>query len=163
VKKLILSIAISCLFSASTIAQNFYDRSTVQTIEIFFGFSNWDTQLDAATSTDSYIIADSIRINGVVFDSVGVKYKGNSSYNQNSAKNPLHISLDEFKDHFKNGTIPFDIPFVPLIILFFPLILLICNPIPPAYFDINAQFCQVIEISCRSSLVPNKKQLDNCI
>ena len=75
-------------------AQNFYDRSTVQTIEIFFGFTNWDSQLDAATVADTYIIADSVRINGVVFDSVGVKYKGNSSYNPNNNKNPLHIELD---------------------------------------------------------------------
>lgn len=76
-------------------AQDFYDRSTVQTIEIFFGFSNWDSQLDAlASTTEDYLLADSVRINGIVFDSVGVKYKGNSSYNANNNKNPLHIELD---------------------------------------------------------------------
>jgi hypothetical protein len=80
--------------SVATFSQNFYDRSTVQTIEIFFGFTNWDTQLDAATTTDTYIVADSVRINGVSFDSVGVKYKGNSSYNANNNKNPLHLELD---------------------------------------------------------------------
>jgi hypothetical protein len=83
--------------SAATFSQNFYDRSTVQTIEIFFGFTNWDTQLDAATTTDTYIVADSVRINGVSFDSVGVKYKGNSSYNANNNKNPLHLELDYIK------------------------------------------------------------------
>ena len=85
----------SCFISANLVySQNFYDRSTVQTIEIFFAFSNWDTQLDAATSTDAYVIADSVRINGVVFDSVGVKYKGNSSYNANNNKNPLHLEFE---------------------------------------------------------------------
>lgn len=89
---------ISCIISANLVySQNFYDRSTVQTIEIFFAFSNWDTQLDAATTTDTYVIADSVRINGVVFDSVGVKYKGNSSYNANNNKNPLHLELDYIK------------------------------------------------------------------
>ncbi len=83
--------------SVVTFSQNFYDRSTVQTIEIFFGFTNWDSQLDAATTTDTYIVADSVRINGVSFDSVGVKYKGNSSYNANNNKNPLHIELDHIK------------------------------------------------------------------
>ncbi len=78
-------------------SQNFYDRATVQKIEIFFGFTNWDAQLDAANSTDVYVVADSVRINGVVFDSVGVKYKGNSSYNANNNKNPLNISLDYIK------------------------------------------------------------------
>lgn len=32
-------------------AQDFYDRSSVQTIEVFFGFSDWDAQLDALAST----------------------------------------------------------------------------------------------------------------
>ena len=81
-------------FGNSLFSQNFYDRATVQTIEIFFGFTNWDSQLDAATSTDVYIVADSVRINGITFDSVGVKYKGNSSYNANNNKNPLHLELD---------------------------------------------------------------------
>jgi hypothetical protein len=76
-------------------AQDFYDRSSVQTIEVFFGFSDWDAQLDAlASTTEDYLLADSVRINGAVFDSVGVKYKGNSSYNANNQKNPLHIKLD---------------------------------------------------------------------
>ncbi len=81
----------------SFFAQDFYDRSTVQTIEIFFAFTNWDAQLDAATATEAYIIADSVRINGITFDSVGVKYKGNSSYNANNNKNPLHLNLDYVK------------------------------------------------------------------
>ena len=83
--------------SFSLLSQNFYDRATIQTIEIFFSFSTWDAQLDAAVASDAFIIADSARINGVVFDSVGVKYKGNSSYNQNNNKNPLHIELDYVK------------------------------------------------------------------
>ena len=59
-------------FGNSLFSQNFYDRAAVQTIEIFFGFTNWDSQLDAATSTDVYMVADSVRINGITFDSVGV-------------------------------------------------------------------------------------------
>ena len=94
-KKPFLLLLIS--FCSISNAQNFYDRATVQNIEIFFGFTNWDAQLDAAASTDAYIIADSVRINGVVFDSVGVKYKGNSSYNSNNNKNPLHLELDHIK------------------------------------------------------------------
>ena len=90
-------LALFNLFVGITFAQDFYDRATVQKIEIFFAFTNWDAQLDAATATDAYIIADSVRINGISFDSVGVKYKGNSSYNANNNKNPLHINLDYIK------------------------------------------------------------------
>jgi len=78
-------------------AQTLYDRSKIQTIELFFSSTNWDAILDAATSTDAYTVCDSVRINGVVFDSVGVKYKGNSSYNANNVKNPLHLNLDYIK------------------------------------------------------------------
>ncbi|MFM9004578.1 MAG: CotH kinase family protein, partial [Flavobacteriales bacterium] len=88
---------IAALISLSSYAQNggFYDQSTIQTIEIFFAQSNWDALLDQqAQSTEDYIIADSVRVNGTTFEQVGVKYKGNSSYNANNAKNPLHIELD---------------------------------------------------------------------
>ena len=90
-------IYISLLLSFNSISQNFYDRSVVQNIELFFSFSNWDAQLDAAATTESYIVADSVRINGVSFDSVGVKYKGNSTYNPTNNKNPFHIKLDYIK------------------------------------------------------------------
>lgn len=94
-KKIILFLFATFIFADKMSAQNFYDRSTVQTIEIFFSASNWDAQLDnLAATTEGYLLADSVRINGTMFDSVGVKYKGNSSYNANNNKNPLHINLD---------------------------------------------------------------------
>lgn len=80
-------------------AQSLYDLGAVQVIEITFPFSNWDYQLDTAMSgSEGYIMATSCTINGEVFDSVGVKYKGNSSYSANNAKNPFHIDLEAFKD-----------------------------------------------------------------
>ena len=96
-RSLLLSLLLVFCFGKINFGQTtFYDRSTVQTIEIFFTSASWDATMDAATSTDTYTIADSVRINGVVFDSVGVKYKGNSSYNA-SNKNPMHLSLDYVK------------------------------------------------------------------
>jgi hypothetical protein len=93
--KLILSCFFAAFLGVTAFTQTFYDRATIQTIEIFFGFANWDAQLDAlATTTEDYLIADSVRVNGVMYDSVGVKYKGNSSYNPNNNKNPLHIDLN---------------------------------------------------------------------
>ena len=78
-------------------AQNFYDNNTIQEIRIYFAQSNWDQILDTANAgTDGYIMADSIRINGITLRQVGVKYKGNSSYNPNQAKNPFHIELDSY-------------------------------------------------------------------
>lgn len=78
---------------------NFYDQGTIQTIEIFFAQTNWDALMDQQMqTTEDYIVADSVRVNGETFEQVGVKYKGNSSYNANNAKNPLHIELDHIID-----------------------------------------------------------------
>lgn len=94
-KKLLLIFSFALAWKGLVYGQGFYDRSTVQTIEIFFSSSNWDTQLDnLAATTEGYLLADSVRINGVTFDSCGVKYKGNSSYNASNNKNPLHIQLN---------------------------------------------------------------------
>ena len=80
-----------------TAQDTFYQKDSVQLIEIFFSFNNWDAKLDSAAATESYIIADSVRINGESFDSVGVKYKGNSTYSASNKKNPFHIELNHIK------------------------------------------------------------------
>ena len=38
---------------------------------------------------DDRLMAQSVVINGVSFDSAGVRFKGNSSYQPNNIKNPL--------------------------------------------------------------------------
>ena len=92
---LLLMILLSiCLLPVAS-AQDFYDVNQIQKIEIYFSASNWDQQLDTSKSgADGYIMADSVFLNGQRIDSVGVKYKGNSSYNATYSKNPLHISLN---------------------------------------------------------------------
>lgn len=97
-KQLLLLLAVFLCLSVN--AQTFYDLNTLQTIEITFAQSNWDQLLDAEKAgNENYIMAQSVSINGVVFDSVGVKYKGNSTYSPNQVKNPFHIELDTYKDH----------------------------------------------------------------
>ncbi|WP_020569437.1 CotH kinase family protein [Neolewinella persica] len=97
-------LTICLLFSLSLTGQQFYDLNTIQTIEITFAQSNWDQLLDdEKAGEENYILAQSVSINGTVFDSVGVKYKGNSTYNANQTKNPFHIELDTYKDHDYQG------------------------------------------------------------
>lgn len=88
------------LSGVSSSAQNLYDPSVLQEIKINFYQPNWDHLLDSLKDLDHgvYLLAPSVEINGQVFDSVGVKYKGNSSYSQNNAKNPMHIKLDLVRD-----------------------------------------------------------------
>ncbi len=85
-------------------SQDLYDINTIQDIRIVFAESNWDALLDAqAASTEDYISAQSVTINGVVFNNVGVKYKGNSTYNSNRVKNPFHIELDTYVNQDYQG------------------------------------------------------------
>jgi spore coat protein CotH len=91
------------LFSAFSafpaFAQNFFDPNKVQEIKLTFYQNNWDYILDSlkAVNESAYLLAPKVEVNGVVFDSVGVKYKGNSTYKAGNAKNPLHIELDYVK------------------------------------------------------------------
>jgi len=74
---------------------DFYYTGNVQKIEIYFSQPNWDYQLDTAKhGADGYVIADWVKINNILFNQPGVKYKGNSSYDSTYTKNPLHIELN---------------------------------------------------------------------
>jgi len=76
-------------------SQGFYDVNTINTIEITFEESNWDYLLDQLVSAGQEgRLIGTATINGEVYDSVGVRYKGNSSYHANQIKNPLNIKLD---------------------------------------------------------------------
>ena len=49
----------------------------ITNIQITFAQSNWDYMLDTAKAgSEGYIMAQSVSINGTLYDSVGVKYKG---------------------------------------------------------------------------------------
>ncbi|MFN0213672.1 MAG: CotH kinase family protein [Saprospiraceae bacterium] len=93
-----LPLALLCHF-CSLSAQNFYEPTNLQEIKITFFQNNWDAKLDSLKAIDDgdYLLAQSVEINGQLFDSVGVKYKGNSSYSPSNAKNPLHIELNFVK------------------------------------------------------------------
>ncbi len=99
-KHKILSLILFGLSSWAAIAQDFYDINTINTIEITFEESNWDQILDQyAQAGDEERLMGTASINGEVYDSVGVRYKGNSSYNANQVKNPLNIKLDYIVDN----------------------------------------------------------------
>ena len=83
------------ILSFISFSQDVFDIG-VRQIEIFFNEPNWDDSLDIyyANNTGQRLIADSILIDGLKDENVGVKYKGNSSYNINNVKNPINIRLD---------------------------------------------------------------------
>lgn len=103
-KRIVLLIVILIGCAKQIFSQSFYNLNTLQKIEISFYQSNWDYILDTAKAgKDGYLIAKWVKINGVQFDSAGVKFKGNSSYNVNNNKNPFHIELDHVKNQDYQG------------------------------------------------------------
>ncbi|MCB0402351.1 MAG: CotH kinase family protein [Flavobacteriales bacterium] len=97
-KKLTYFIALLALLSFKANAQDLYDIDNVTVIELTFWEPYWDDTLDAYYANDvGQRLLASCTVNGVAYDSVGVKYKGNSTYNATNAKNPLNVKLDYIK------------------------------------------------------------------
>jgi len=99
----LLSISFFSLFIclSNSYAQNFYGAG-IQEIRIDLPYKNWDVKLDSLkkVNPDARLLG-AVIVNGTRYDSVGVRYKGNSSYyrsrNETSKKLPINIKLD-----FKN-------------------------------------------------------------
>ena len=96
----IVGLSFLFLFSNLGRTQNLFDIDTIRTIEIEFYESDWDHILDSlaelgvGTGSGSERILADVTIDGVQFDSCGVRYKGNSSMDTSSNKNPFNIDLN---------------------------------------------------------------------
>ena len=100
-KKLALA---SALFSANVFAQDLYDPAHITVIEINFATTDWDAIMDANDLTDDGTkLPAKVSIDGDEFDSVGVAYKGNSSYAVSNLKNPLNLELNYMYDQSYQG------------------------------------------------------------
>ena len=93
-RKLLFCAALFGL-SFSSFSQDVFDVG-VRNIDIYFSQINWNDSLNIFYSNGSNqrLKADSIVIDGVMDENVGIKYKGNSSYNIANVKNPMNIKLD---------------------------------------------------------------------
>ena len=94
IMRVIISILLAVFFTVSAYAQGLYDSYNITTIEIYFSENNWNQLMIDNYYDGEYLTADSVVINGSKKDSVGVKYKGNSTFSENNDKNPLNISID---------------------------------------------------------------------
>lgn len=95
----IQTLLLSLLSLSISYAQELYPTDNITTIYIYFPIPNWNEVMIDNYYSETYLMADSVVINGSMKDSVGVKYKGNSTFSENNDKNPLNISLDEFNDN----------------------------------------------------------------
>ena len=83
---------------------DFFDWRHVPEIHLQFYDTDWHEQLDSMkrTGSDKRLLADLTYL-GVKYDSVGIRYKGNSSFHATTRdeerKLPFNIKLDEIKEH----------------------------------------------------------------
>ena len=102
-QKLFISVHLGLFLSIWVMglqAQSFYHLDTIQEIRLYFTESDWDARLDSLkkNNPDGRLIASYAMLNGQRFDSVGVRYKGNSTYSAARIKNPFNIKLDYIRD-----------------------------------------------------------------
>lgn len=105
IKRILFLLFLGPLSISTVLGQDFYDSSRIQEIRLYFTQANWRTILNtnAAAATEPYALAQRVVINGITFDSVGAKFKGNSSFRAANKKNPLHIELDNVKNQDYQG------------------------------------------------------------
>ena len=102
--KKLVSLIVLFVYTSTSFGQGVYDINSITLIEINFVESDWDAIMDAnyAAGMDERLVG-SCAINGQFYDSVGVAFKGNSTYNASSLKNPLNIQLDYVLDQKYQG------------------------------------------------------------
>ncbi|MBE50335.1 MAG: hypothetical protein CMP51_01435 [Flavobacteriales bacterium] len=93
-------LVVICIVNINLFSQNnFYNIDSVKEIKMEFYESNWDYILDSlyVLGQKDRVLADVI-IDGIRYDSAGVRYKGFSSVSINRIKNPFNIKLDYIKE-----------------------------------------------------------------
>ena len=96
---LVLLFGSVLLYSPDLAAQDFYDLYSVKEIRLEFEQQNWAEILENLKNkgTKKRVTAK-LKLNGITYDSVGVRYKGNSSFfsvkNAGHSKLPFNIKLN---------------------------------------------------------------------
>jgi hypothetical protein len=108
-KKILVLLLVVCS-SQSLFAQDLFDLNVIRELRVTFKDKNWDKKLDSLHKLgNEFRLIGNLKIDGVSYDSVGIRYKGNSSYNnvrsQNLSKLPFNIKASEVrgKQRFMGG------------------------------------------------------------
>jgi CotH kinase protein/Lamin Tail Domain len=87
------------LLTGKTAPGGWYDSATIRTINLDFPQSNYWSLLTANYQTHTDLLAK-MTVDGVVYDSVGVRFKGQTSYSMNNTeKKSFNITMDYLLDN----------------------------------------------------------------
>jgi hypothetical protein len=72
-----------------------YDTSVIRTFFIEFGYDDWEAELEAFYNTDVQVPVTAT-VDGVTYDDVGVRFRGNTSFMMTPAglKRPIRLKFD---------------------------------------------------------------------
>lgn len=97
-KSFFISICIFFWAGSTLLAQKLYEPETINSIELIFKDADWQQQLEQLKLEGKKRLEADLILNGKKYNSVGVRYKGNSSYfnprSKGVEKLPFNIKSD---------------------------------------------------------------------
>jgi hypothetical protein len=83
-------------------SQNIFEINNIKDVKVTFAYPDWDKKLDSLKKLgNEYRLFGKVTIDGIIYDSCGIRYKGNSSYNSvrnlETPKLPFNIKINEVK------------------------------------------------------------------
>lgn len=91
----VLGIVSSCYQSKAGNGDSIFNMQYIHTLHITFPYPAFYDSLLNTNTTDQYLKID-IDFNGELYSNVGIKVKGNSSFNNPSQKKPFKLDFNEF-------------------------------------------------------------------
>jgi hypothetical protein len=88
-------LILNSAFSQGTEGDSLFYSPTIHTVKIYFSQSHWWDSLVYYKPLDFKMLA-AVEVDGTFIDSVGVQFKGNSSYNAPGKKKPFKIDFNEY-------------------------------------------------------------------
>ena len=80
--------------SASAGDEDFYDAEVLRTIEITFPSNNFWSQLEQVSLVDDQYLTGDMTVDGIVYEGVGVRWRGNTSQRNAGEKRSFKIAVD---------------------------------------------------------------------
>ncbi|TNE60771.1 MAG: hypothetical protein EP344_06765 [Bacteroidetes bacterium] len=71
-----------------------FEKKTLGEIRLTLPGKTWNASLDSMRLYGEGMLLGSVEIDGVAYDSIGVRFRGNNSYQLGSKRNPFHIKLN---------------------------------------------------------------------
>ncbi|MCB9316413.1 MAG: CotH kinase family protein [Lewinellaceae bacterium] len=94
---LIILFPIAGFAQSGQSARPFFEKKTLGEIRITLPAKNWNDALDSMRLYGEGMMLGSLVVDQVRYDSVGVRFRGNNSYQMGMKRNPFQIKLDFVK------------------------------------------------------------------